>query len=777
MDTITQSFIDDFKANYGLDSKDSACLFRLFSEYCVLSNHYTSESISKFLLDTIDVREDEKEKSVSGVAILINGKAVSVTQEVDDLMSANDTIDVVFVVIRVAEQSDRKCEMLSFMDYVTSIFKGVTEIKSDRNDDDTIPEYRKIIHHIYSKSARFKHDPQLFCYFVDGDQQTSNDSLDVGDEVFDDLRSFNLIGDGFSRSIGRNDLVSFYKHSKAREEAEIIVDSKINLPEIRNVREAYLMLLPFSEFRKLIIDEKTDTIKSVFNDNIRAYQGDNPVNRSMTETLKEGDYPLFTAMNNGITIIARSLKVVGSRITVSDYQIVNGCQTSHVLFYNRDLPGIDRVTLLVKLISSQDKTVRNSIILGANSQTEVKREQLMALSDLQERIEDYYNAIKDSERLYYERRSKQYRNDIKVPQYKVITIPVQIMSFVSMFLSEPHNVSGYYGSIVETLERKNKKVFSEKYQIDSYYTSALAYYRLTDLFEKNVLDRKFKKVKFQLLYAFRLICERNIFQMPALADPSIYNYCQNINRILNDRSSYSRSFNLSGMFVVKALGRDPNDRDRFNAKLTEQLYKLILSEDRRKKPAYDYDEYVDKFERQLKLHLSSRMDGQMFVSGRKQVSTSIDTSLEYATSTISFIIESEDTAALDNDHFINCLTKKVESGCNVRVLVEDSILQSKKLQPLFRRLLFFQSKRSQAELRTFHRTGNNIGQRITNTFIVDAFCSIEERIWEKGVTNGVIVIDFKGREERTAIFDELYDGGRRIAENDFFTFGGSRTSD
>ena len=53
-------------------------------------------------------------------------------------------------------------------------------------------------------------------------------------------------------------------------------------------------------------------IKNVFNDNIRAYQGTNVVNRSIAETLRNNDFALFTAMNNGITVITRSLEIVGS---------------------------------------------------------------------------------------------------------------------------------------------------------------------------------------------------------------------------------------------------------------------------------------------------------------------------------------------------------------------------------------------------------------------------------------------------------------------------------
>ena len=139
----------------------------------------------------------------------------------------------------------------------------------------------------------------------------------------------------------------------------------------------------------MIIDPDSKIIHSVFYDNIRSFQGDNSVNKAMSESLKKGDVNLFAAMNNGITVIAKGLITTGTNVHLSDYQIVNGCQTSNVLQQNLSIPNIDELMLTVKIISSKDKEIRDKIIVGNNSQTEVKREQLVALLDTQKYIEDY----------------------------------------------------------------------------------------------------------------------------------------------------------------------------------------------------------------------------------------------------------------------------------------------------------------------------------------------------------------------------------------------------
>lgn len=89
-------------------------------------------------------------------------------------------------------------------------------------------------------------------------------------------------------------------------------------------------------------------------------------------------------MNNGVTVIAKTLRTTGNRFYIEDYQIVNGCQTSHILFDQRDV--IDTSVMVpLRLISTKDEDVIGSIIKATNRQTEVKEEQLLALSDFQKK--------------------------------------------------------------------------------------------------------------------------------------------------------------------------------------------------------------------------------------------------------------------------------------------------------------------------------------------------------------------------------------------------------
>lgn len=273
------------------------------------------------------------------------------------------------------------------------------------------------------------------------------------------------------------------------------------MPDIDGVSEAYLGVIPFSEYIKLIQDENK-TIHSIFDDNVRDFQGNNPVNKKIKKTLEESKFDLFCVLNNGVTIVASALTPAGNRFTIRDYQVVNGCQTSHVLHDCQEIEGIEKVYVPIKVVVTENDDIKTNITLATNSQTEVKTEQLEALNVFQIKLELYYSAESKSFPLYYERRSQQYNSDARIKKTQIISIPIQIKSFASMFLNSPNLVSGYYGTIVR---RFSGQIFSDEHKYSPYYVSGLAYYRIEQFFRSGDLKSELKKARFHLLYLARLL--------------------------------------------------------------------------------------------------------------------------------------------------------------------------------------------------------------------------------------------------------------------------------
>ena len=147
-------------------------------------------------------------------------------------------------------------------------------------------------------------------------------------------------------------------------------------------------------------------------------------------------------MNNGVTIIAKSVRQIGTKFVIRDFQVVNGCQTCNVLWSRRE--QLDETILVpLRLISTDDEDVIVDIIRATNRQTEVKEEQFYATSDYLKQLEMYFESTPLDRRLYLERRSKQYANT-PVERTRVVPFNSLVRSFASIILSEPHRATRNY---------------------------------------------------------------------------------------------------------------------------------------------------------------------------------------------------------------------------------------------------------------------------------------------------------------------------------------------
>lgn len=576
MDIITQSHFDNFKKLYGYEDQDEQKTFELFCIYSIISKFVKSETLTKNLLEEVNIGNGN-DWGIDGFIIIVNGQIIINKQVINDLLEANGYLSSRIILIQSKTSVNFDIgELSKTLDGAEYIFKEILGEKHLPVSNSELTSFREIVKHLYSKSADFLEgiNPSLHLYYITcGTYNSQPDYSAKINSTEDYLKSTALLNTIKCEILGNRDIVDYYKQTKSRIEATLKIEQKIALPEVDKVEDSYLCLMPFCELKKLYIDENDNIMNEVFYDNIRAFQGENIVNKAMKESVRQGNIDLFAAMNNGITIITRKYKSTGMNMTLIDYQIVNGCQTCNVLYSCRKTPNIENLKVTVKIIVSADNDVKKNIIVANNSQTEVKREQLVSLLEVQKHIEDYYNAQNRFEKLYYERRSKQYKNEeTKVPSYKVVTIPMQILSFISMMMGKPEKVGGYYGRIVEEFDKNGRKVFSEDTNPALYYTSALASYKMAEAFSKNILEAKYKKIKFHLLLAFRLMSEP--MSLPPFNCNKITSYCDHICTILCDANMCKKGFYAATKLIDQALGREPTDNDRHNTDFTAKIKEI-----------------------------------------------------------------------------------------------------------------------------------------------------------------------------------------------------------
>jgi hypothetical protein len=276
----------------------------------------------------------------------------------------------------------------------------------------------------------------------------------------------------------------------------------------------------------------------------------------MSKTLSSGIKDRFLLMNNGVTIIARSLKQIGDKVIIEDFQVVNGCQTSYAVFNSRD--NVDeRVMIPLRLIATRDEEIITSIIEATNQQTAIKPEQFLAVTDFAKKLEQLFGAYDGDRKLYYERRSRQY-DSLPIERVRIVRPVDLIRAFAGMFLSEPHATTR---SVTRLRERVGTDIFAPGHKLDPYYVSAFATYRLEFLFRNQRLDAVYKPARFHLLLAARLLAAPE--NLPPINSNAIEKYCAKLTAVLWDIDSSDALFTrASGVISVVAQGSFDRDTVR-----------------------------------------------------------------------------------------------------------------------------------------------------------------------------------------------------------------------
>lgn len=525
MDRITKSLISELLANQELKSEGDSKDFEKLVNYCIVSNEYSKT----FETELITVGNGG-DTGVDGLAILVNGQLIEDKEEIDGLLERNNSLEVTYIFIQAKTSSNYNSG-----DINTFIF-GVKDFFSEnpslvRNTD--IVRFAEISDYIYKKAPHFKENPTIKLYYcTTGNWVDDQNLLAVINQGVSELEQANLFEKVSFNPYGAKEIASSFRKTKESISTTINFRNRVTLPSIKGISEAYIGLLPFEEFKKILSD-KDDNLINVFEDNVRDFQGvNNDVNSGIKNTLNNEDSDLFSVLNNGVTIVASSISPTGDNFTIRDYQIVNGCQTSNVLFNSRNSDYISNVNVPIKIIATDDDEVKNRITLATNNQTPIKKEQLASLTSFQRSLEQYYNSYSGDSRLYYERRSKQYNSDSSVLKTRIITVPFQIKSFAAMFLGNPHQVTSFFGTIVNRLNEGKAQIFTSNHVFSPYYTSAFSYFKLETHFRRKNIDSSYKKVRFHILMLFRVMFQPDT--LPEFNSKKMDKYCQKLLDILSD---------------------------------------------------------------------------------------------------------------------------------------------------------------------------------------------------------------------------------------------------
>ena len=536
LEPIIRVKLQDYRKAYELDSYQDGVVFERFANQTILTNHQPDAfSVYDDLLDLICVG-GSNDMGIDGLCIKINGIFVRSVQDIKDQLSHHKKTDIEFLFI----QSKYK-EKFDSGEYAKFI-NGITDFLGE---DHYQPRNEKISMWLEIKSYLMSddvmktwiHNPTIRAYYiVMGTWNNSPHIIAISQKLQQDIANLNAYGELFIKYIDASAFKKICDDNDSSFRTVFNVIDTFSLTAVDNVDNSSIILCFATELLRLLVTEEGIIRKSLFNDNVRDFQGDTTINHEIYKTIK--DEPMsFVLLNNGITIVCDEVIPGNRKVTIVNPQIVNGCQTCNVIYMaSKNGLDISQVVVSAKIISTRSDDITNKIVKGTNRQNIVYDEAFEVTKEFHKDLEDVFSAMSSenqNNKIYYERRSKQYFSNPLIKPSQKVNLRILIQSFISIFLNEPHNGHRHESKL---LQDYRNRIFIDKQSKLPYYTASLLYIKLEGFLKS---DETLKRVVTYRSHLSMIIKELAAGKSPSINDENeIDKYSNKLLAIINNEGRF-----------------------------------------------------------------------------------------------------------------------------------------------------------------------------------------------------------------------------------------------
>lgn len=399
---------------------------------------------------------------IDGIYTFVNGELVH--EDFDSAaLKKNVHIEVVIIQSKTSESfsEDSMNRLIAVTSDMFNLARSLDEFKSVYNVG--VRSAVEIFRELYKATAsRFPRLQFRYIYATRGDAKAVHPN--VVRKVEDLQLAVNKL---FSAAKFEFDFIgSFELLDLARRQP--ITSHEMEITESLSAKDGYISLVRLDEFSKFVLDEAGQLRKSLFEANVRDYQGSNQVNEEIQKSLQERGKEDFWWLNNGVTIVSTKAVQSGKVLTIEDPQIVNGQQTSTEIFnyYQGANTAGETRSVMVRVIVATDAASRDRIIKATNSQTSIPPASLRATDKIHRDIEEYLSPFG----LYYDRRKNSQKN-LGRPVEQILSIPLLAQSVMAIALQRPDDARARPSTLLKK-DDDYKHIFSPAHPIELYFVAA-----------------------------------------------------------------------------------------------------------------------------------------------------------------------------------------------------------------------------------------------------------------------------------------------------------------
>jgi len=562
MHRIISSHLANFVKGFGLESSPQDQQFEYFCNYATLY----SRCASGFDLD--DVTTGNGDDGVDGIAIILDEEIIISDEDATSAFKTdrkNHDLEIVFIQAKTSDGFD----LGDFLKFKESILRFLSE--DPYLGKDAIQKNARTVFDVCIRNVpKIRNGkPRLTARFVTTGNYLAPKEFKTAITNFQNqLNDIGYFSETDIKCLGRNELTQLWVATYSGITAQLPLFGSAPLPTISGIEEAYLVVARAVDVvSNLLIAEDGSLRAQVFEENVRAYLGgDNIVNQSIADTLSSSTSSTrFPVLNNGITIVSPDVRLQGNVLHLENFQIVNGCQTSNILYENRGKYD-ESVMVTLKVIETSNEDVFSELVRATNSQSKVDETQFLTLRPIIKRTEQLFNSFEGQDgRLYFERREKQYSGK-EVPAIRTFNINTVTKCVASMFCHRPDLAYRYPKKMYETL---SDVIFDEENKEIVFYASCLVLYRLHLYVASSNVPQNMRRFKWHILALVGTIIAGK--EQPSLKSKKMDGYCQKIIDRLTKPSEQALTPFKQAVHILETLGEISDDRLKRQTVLDEML--------------------------------------------------------------------------------------------------------------------------------------------------------------------------------------------------------------
>ncbi|EOX1608316.1 AIPR family protein [Vibrio cholerae] len=511
---ILLGILDEFQADFRLND-DEAKSYEKLVNYVTVSKYDPDAFSEPSVFDQIDV-DKQSTFGIDTFCLIVNDSLVTSINDIEDQRKSK-RMDVRFVFIQTKRSSSFDSgEFLKFTAAIKNFFSPNPSIELSEE----LLVAKDLVEELFKpENARLFANKKPKCdvfFATSGEVSNEEHVLGIIAQEEKNLKiSVPEVEQFTVKQIGSDYIIDSYNEIENRSSVMINFEKNISCGDISGVEQSFIGYLPVNEFLKLIKGSDGNIRKNLFYENVRDFQGQgNTVNSEIAETLtNDKKIDKFLLLNNGVTIVAKEFSNIRStEYEICDYYIVNGCQTSNVLYQHaEEIKNSQKLNVPIKIVHTTDNEVIASLIRSTNRQTPVPDEAFVSLEKFHKRLQEYYSRYSEVcfEKLYYERRSKEFSNGYnRVEKPRIVNLHAQIRSFTSIMLGEPQLAMSNNPTTI--LKEHKDKIFLDDHKYSAYFFSSLLLFLFYNLKEEGKVSNKYVISRYWICWIARVLATKSI---------------------------------------------------------------------------------------------------------------------------------------------------------------------------------------------------------------------------------------------------------------------------